>query len=64
MDDLFVRLYAVVVRPDHRETDYADTVVLFPLLSTNQQILGNCSPASIVTTRSPPISERITTMPW
>ena len=28
-----------------------------------QQILGNCSPANKVTTRSPPISERIVTMP-
>ena len=32
-------------------------------ISNHQQILGNCSPASSVTTRSPPTRDRITTMP-
>ena len=32
-------------------------------MTNAQQILGNCSPASMVTTRSPPTSDRMITMP-
>ena len=48
------------------EVDRMNMIILVETRSVShrvQQIRGNCSPASMVTTRSPPTSDRMTTMP-
>ena len=42
---------------------HGDRKLVHGVVNLPQQILGNCSPASIVTTRWPPIRVRITTIP-